>query len=210
MISEAGETANSRGSQCDSAGRLAGARGKLQLSALCGDDVDTFRSTVSGATYNGPDPTVWVDNQNPSVVTADQDASGNYNVTATVGGLTSAPGTTAVTVNPRWFFRLNCQPAPVLTWPFGALESATNVLGVEQYQRSRFAFYKHAWWAATILPDPLAVTAQLIPLPANNQYEYENDFDGAKQMCSLSRRWMACRRGTALPLAVGILAGCGF
>jgi hypothetical protein len=35
-------------------------------------------------------------------------------------------------------------------------------------------------------------------------------FKGAKQMSSLAHRWLVGRRGTALPLAVGILAGCGF
>jgi hypothetical protein len=35
-------------------------------------------------------------------------------------------------------------------------------------------------------------------------------FDCAKQMSSLPRRWVIGRRGTALPLAVGILAGCGY
>jgi hypothetical protein len=34
--------------------------------------------------------------------------------------------------------------------------------------------------------------------------------DCAKQISSLPHRWMVGRRGTASPLAAGILAGCGF
>jgi beta-galactosidase len=132
MISEAGETANSPAEASVTLPTPPPAPvASYNFPLYAGMTLILSASTVSGATYNWTGPNGFGStNQNPSVVTADQDASGNYNVTATVGGLTSAPGTTAVTVNPPLVFSAQLSASSlVLTWPFGALESATNVLG---------------------------------------------------------------------------------
>jgi beta-galactosidase len=88
-------------------------------------------STISGATYNWTGPNNFVSmNQNPSIVNASPNASGIYSVTATVAGLTSAPGTVAVTVNPPLIFSIQTASGNlILNWPYGSLQSATNLFG---------------------------------------------------------------------------------
>jgi hypothetical protein len=88
-------------------------------------------STVPGAAYNWTGPNGFTStNQNPSIVKASTNASGVYNVTATVAGLTSAPGTAAVTVNPRLVFSIQTASGNlILNWPYGMLQSATNLFG---------------------------------------------------------------------------------
>jgi hypothetical protein len=88
-------------------------------------------STVPGATYSWTGPNGFTSaNQNPSLVKANQSASGTYSVTATVSGLTSSPGTVAVTVNPPMTFTAQMLSGSlILNWPYGTLQSATNILG---------------------------------------------------------------------------------
>ncbi|HXR48234.1 MAG TPA: glycoside hydrolase family 2 TIM barrel-domain containing protein [Candidatus Limnocylindrales bacterium] len=88
-------------------------------------------STVSGATYNWTGPNGFTSaNQNPSIINADPSVSGTYNVTATVGGVTSSPGAVTVTVNPPATVSVQAfSGSLILDWPFGTLQSATNVTG---------------------------------------------------------------------------------
>ena len=67
---------------------------------LAGTTLNLTASTVSGATYSWTGPNGFTSaSQNPSIVNATTSASGLYSVTATVGGCTSAAGTTTVVVN---------------------------------------------------------------------------------------------------------------
>ncbi len=87
--------------------------------------------TISGAYYNwvGPDSFAST-NQNPFIANAGTNASGVYSATATVGGLTSAPGTVDVIINPPLVFSIQSSPGNlILNWPYGALQSATNLFG---------------------------------------------------------------------------------
>ncbi|MCX6914001.1 MAG: Ig-like domain-containing protein, partial [Verrucomicrobia bacterium] len=70
-------------------------------SPVCaGTTLHLTNSTLSGATYAWTGPDGFTSSaQNPTVVAATTAASGTYSVTATVGGCTSTPGTTTVTVN---------------------------------------------------------------------------------------------------------------
>ena len=88
-------------------------------------------SSVSGATYNWTGPNGFTSaNQNPSIVSASTNVSGIYNVTATVGGLTSSPGTIAVTVNPPLVLSIQRSSGNLIfNWPYGTLQSATNLFG---------------------------------------------------------------------------------
>jgi hypothetical protein len=89
-------------------------------------------STVAGATYNWSGPNGFISaSQSPSVAKATENASGIYSVTATVGGATSAPGSVAVTVNPPLSFTVQpvASSSLVFSWPFGALQSASNIAG---------------------------------------------------------------------------------
>ena len=69
-------------------------------SPVCaGTTLHLTNSTLSGATYAWTGPDGFTSSaQNPTVVAATTAASGTYSVTATVGGCTSTPGTTTVTV----------------------------------------------------------------------------------------------------------------
>jgi hypothetical protein len=88
-------------------------------------------STIPGAAYNWTGPNGFSSaNQNPYIVGAAQDTSGMYSVTATVGGCTSAAGTTTVTVNPPVALSIQVSAGSLIfDWPFGVLQSATNVVG---------------------------------------------------------------------------------
>ena len=88
-------------------------------------------SSVSGVTYNWTGPNGFTSaNQNPSIVNASTNASGIYSVTATVGGLTSSPGTVAVTVNPPLVFSVQTSSGNlILNWQYGTVQSATNLFG---------------------------------------------------------------------------------
>jgi hypothetical protein len=88
-------------------------------------------ATIAGAAYNWTGPNGFTSvSQNPSIVGVGQNASGIYSVTATVGGCTSAAGTTTVTVNPQVALSIQASAGGLIfDWPFGTLESATNVVG---------------------------------------------------------------------------------
>jgi hypothetical protein len=88
-------------------------------------------STIPGAAYNWTGPNGFSSvSQNPYIVGVGQNASGIYSVTATVGGCTSAAGTTTVTVNPPVTLFIQASAGSLIfDWPFGTLQSATNVVG---------------------------------------------------------------------------------
>ncbi|HSY19908.1 MAG TPA: DUF4982 domain-containing protein, partial [Candidatus Acidoferrales bacterium] len=88
-------------------------------------------STVSGTTYNWTGPNGFTSAiQNPVLLKADQNASGTYSVTATSNNLASSPGSVVVTVNPPVNFSAQALSGNfVLNWPYGTLQSATNVSG---------------------------------------------------------------------------------
>jgi hypothetical protein len=89
-------------------------------------------STISGATYHWTGPNGFSStNQNPSIINAGQNASGVYGVTASADGFTSSAGTTTVTVNPPLIFSIRAIAAGdfAFEWPYGALQSATNIAG---------------------------------------------------------------------------------
>jgi hypothetical protein len=89
-------------------------------------------STVPGAIYSWTGPNGFTSaNQNPSIVNTSTNASGIYSVTATVGGLTSSPGTTIITVNPPASVSIQQQldGSLIFNWPYGTLQSATNLFG---------------------------------------------------------------------------------
>jgi PKD repeat protein len=70
-------------------------------SAICsGTTLNLTASTVAGATYTWTGPSAFTSAlQNPTRPSATAAMSGTYSVTATIGGCTSAAGTTSVTVN---------------------------------------------------------------------------------------------------------------
>jgi len=86
---------------------------------------------VAGATYSWTGPNGFTStSQNPSIPGATTADSGDYSVTATVGACTSAPGTTTVTVNPPASVSVQALSGSlILDWPFGTLQSATNLSG---------------------------------------------------------------------------------
>jgi beta-glucanase (GH16 family) len=88
-------------------------------------------STVSGATYNWTGPTGFTStDQNPSIADATTNTAGIYDVTVTVGGCTSAAGTTIVTVNPPVVISIQSSGDTfIVTWLGGTLQSATNIIG---------------------------------------------------------------------------------
>jgi hypothetical protein len=88
-------------------------------------------STVSGATYRWTGPNGFTStSQNPSIPGATTADSGVYSVTATVDACTSTAATTAVTVNPPASVSVQALSGNlILNWPFGTLQSATNLAG---------------------------------------------------------------------------------
>ena len=98
---------------------------------FAGMTLNLTASTVPGATYSWIGPNGFTSsNQNPSIINATTNASGIYNVTATVGSCTSAAATTMVTVNLPVIILIQNGPDGIeITWPNGTLQSATNILG---------------------------------------------------------------------------------
>jgi hypothetical protein len=87
------------------------AGGNLQLSA----------SFVSGATYSWTGPNSFSSTpQNPTIGSVTTAATGTYSVTVTVGGCTSAAGTTAAVINPT-------PAAPVITVPASTAAGTTGL-----------------------------------------------------------------------------------
>jgi beta-galactosidase len=132
-ISEAGETANSptEVSVTPVIGPTSAPTAGYNSPMYAGMTLHLNASTVPGATYSWTGPNGFTStNQNPSLVKADQSASGTYSVTATVGGLASSPATVAVTVNPPVAFSIQMLSGSlILNWPYGGLQSATNIMG---------------------------------------------------------------------------------
>jgi hypothetical protein len=88
-------------------------------------------STILGVTYSWTGPNGFASAmQNPAIINAAQSASGIYNVTASADGFTSPAGTVSVTVNPPAVASARILSGDfILTWPYGMLQSATNVQG---------------------------------------------------------------------------------
>jgi beta-glucanase (GH16 family) len=88
-------------------------------------------STVSGATYGWTGPNGFTSaSQNPSLDNATTNIAGIYRVSITIGGCTSAPATTIVTVYPRP--AVSIQPSSegiTINWPSGTLQSASDITG---------------------------------------------------------------------------------
>jgi fibronectin type 3 domain-containing protein len=86
-------------------------------------------STVPSATYSWMGPNGFTSSdQNPSIVNATTSAAGLYSVTATVGTCSSAAGATTVTVDPPVSLSIQSVAGSViLEWPFGTLQSVTNL-----------------------------------------------------------------------------------
>jgi hypothetical protein len=86
---------------------------------------------VAGGTYRWTGPNGFVStSQNPVVASVTGANSGIYSVVAIVAGCDSAPATTTVTVNPPLSLSGHASNGSlVLAWPFGALQSATNLSG---------------------------------------------------------------------------------
>jgi hypothetical protein len=96
-----------------------------------GMTLELTASAISGAIYNwtGPDGFSST-NQNPSIPNAAQSNSGIYSVSATVGGYTSETATTTVTINPPALVSIQSSSGKyILNWPFGTMQSTTNILG---------------------------------------------------------------------------------
>jgi hypothetical protein len=132
-ISAAGETANSpaEASVTPVFGPPPAPTAGYNSPMYAGMTLHLNASTVPGATYSWTGPNGFTStNQNPSLAKADQNASGTYSVTATVGGLASSPATIAVTVNPPVVFSIRMLSGSlILNWPYGGLQSATNIMG---------------------------------------------------------------------------------
>jgi len=88
-------------------------------------------STIPGVAYNWTGPNGFTStNRTPIILNADQNATGLYSVTASADGFTSSPGMIAVTVNPPVACTARIVSGSfILTWPFGLLQSATNIPG---------------------------------------------------------------------------------
>jgi beta-galactosidase len=88
-------------------------------------------AAVPGAVYSWTGPNGFVSrNQNPAITNAGATASGNYNVTATIGSCVSPAGKTTVVVNPPLRLWAQASSADVVfDWSYGTLQSATNILG---------------------------------------------------------------------------------
>jgi beta-glucanase (GH16 family) len=96
-----------------------------------GMTLNLMASTVPGAAYSWTGPNGFTStNQNPSMAAATADCSGVYTVSATTGNCASAPGVTAVTVNPPASVAIESSTNGLaLTWPSGTLQSAPEPAG---------------------------------------------------------------------------------
>ncbi len=88
-------------------------------------------STIPGATYDWTGPNGFTSPlQNPSIAAAGTNASGVYQVAATLGGCTSPAASVNVTVQPLPAISVQQNNGTlVLDWPAGVLQYATNVTG---------------------------------------------------------------------------------
>lgn len=88
-------------------------------------------STITGATYQWTGPNGFSSTaQNPMIEGATSALSGLYTVTATVGDCTSASSSTTVTVKPPVALSLKTSSdGLIFSWPYGTLQTATNLSG---------------------------------------------------------------------------------
>jgi len=133
-IGEASETANSATeAQAVAAGCAPPAAPTVGYNSpiYAGMTLNLTASTVAGATYGWTGPNGFAStNQNPSIANATAAAAGDYNVTVTIGSCTSAPATVTVSVNPPATVSVEAlNGSLILNWPYGTLQSATNVTG---------------------------------------------------------------------------------
>jgi beta-galactosidase len=132
-IGEASETANSATevrvvAECaPSAAPTVGYNSPI----YAGMTLNLTASTVAGATYSWTGPNGFTStNQNPSIANATIAAAGDYSVTATIGDCTSVPATVTVAVTAAASMSVQALSGSlILDWPFGTLQSATNVTG---------------------------------------------------------------------------------
>jgi beta-glucanase (GH16 family) len=89
-------------------------------------------SPVPDASYNWTGPNGFASAaQNPSIPAAATNASGLYQVTATIGSCTSPPASVTVTVRPLPAISMQSSGATfTLDWPAGTLQYATNLPGL--------------------------------------------------------------------------------
>lgn len=132
-ISEASETANSATevsfvAECaPPAAPTVGYNGPI----YAGMTLNLTASTVAEATYSWTGPNGFSStDQNPSIPNVTPTAAGDYSVTVTVGACLSAPATVSVTVNSRATVSVQAlNGSLILDWPYGTLQSATNITG---------------------------------------------------------------------------------
>jgi hypothetical protein len=132
LLTEAGETANGS------------AQGMVTLPAIAaapqvgwnspvytGMTLQLTASAGAGASYNWTGPNGFSStSQNPVLAAATVADSGLYTVVAFGGGVASAPATVNVLVNPPVPFTVHPSPdGLIFNWPYGLLESATNISG---------------------------------------------------------------------------------
>ena len=96
-----------------------------------GSTLNLTASTVPGAAYSSTGPNGFTStNQNPTIETAGDAASGLYSVTVTANACPSVAGTTTVTINPPVGLSIQLLGTDmILTWPGGTLQSTTNLSG---------------------------------------------------------------------------------
>ena len=132
-IGPAGETANSATEASVVTGCAPPAAPSVSYNSpiYAGMTLNLTASTVAGATYSWTGPNGFTStNQNLSIANVTAAATGDYNVTVTVGDCTSAPATVTVAVNPAASMSVQALSGSlILDWPFGTFQSATNVTG---------------------------------------------------------------------------------
>ena len=88
-------------------------------------------SPVAGATYSWTGPNGFSStNQNPSIANVTATVAGDYSVTTTIGDCTSMPAKVTVSVNPSASISVMALSGSlILDWPFGTLQTTTNLTG---------------------------------------------------------------------------------
>ncbi|HUA38129.1 MAG TPA: glycoside hydrolase family 2 TIM barrel-domain containing protein [Candidatus Sulfopaludibacter sp.] len=132
-LSEASETANSatEASATPTCTTPPAPTAGYNSPIYAGMTLNLTASTVPGATYSWTGPGGFVStDQNPSITNVTAAAAGIYNVSAIVGGCASVPAAITVTVNPPATLSVEAlNGSLILGWPYGTLQSATNLTG---------------------------------------------------------------------------------
>ncbi len=132
-ISQAGETANSATEVNATAACTPPSSPVASYNSpiFAGMTLNLTTSTVAGATYSWTGPNGFTStDQNPFIANVTVADAGIYNATAAVGDCASTPATVAVTVNPPATMSFQTSDGSlILDWPYGTLESATNIAG---------------------------------------------------------------------------------